>query len=215
MIGKPVDYDKKFKDKFPIFPAKLDVELKRYLNLISGKNVLDLGIGQGRNSIPLAKLGFNVTGVDYSTKCLNICQKNCPNLNLIQSDVRNFNIEKNKYDLILSTYVLHFLHKEDSYDIIKSMKDNLKINGLIYICLFSTEDPKYNKHLNSNDMELLDNNIFRNKLNDTYISFFTKNEILSLFEGFKTLYISHEYSLELNNNDSHYSGVIKYIGKKL
>ena len=37
MIGKPVDYDKKFKDKFPIFPAKLDVELKRYLNLVPGK----------------------------------------------------------------------------------------------------------------------------------------------------------------------------------
>lgn len=55
MIGNPINYDKKFKDNFPIFPAKLDPELKRYLNLISGKEILDLGIGQGRNSIPLAE----------------------------------------------------------------------------------------------------------------------------------------------------------------
>ena len=44
MIGNPVDYDKKFKENFPIFPAKFDSELKRYLNLVPGKEVLDLGI---------------------------------------------------------------------------------------------------------------------------------------------------------------------------
>ena len=43
MIGNPVDYDNKFKDEFPIFPAKLDSELKTYLNLIPGKEILDLG----------------------------------------------------------------------------------------------------------------------------------------------------------------------------
>lgn len=215
MIGNPVDYDKKFKDKFPRFPAKLDVELRRYLNLIPGKNVLDLGIGQGKNSIPLANLGFNVTGVDYSTKCLDICRETNPSLNLFQSDIRKFNIEKDKYDLILSTYVLHFLHKDDSYNIIKSMKENLKINGLIYICVFSKEDPKYDKHLNSTDMELLNNNIFHNKLNDTYISFFDKDEILKLFKDFKTLYVSQEYSLEQNNDSPHYAGIIKYIGMKI
>ena len=215
MIGNPVDYDKKFKGEFPKFPATLDVELRRYLNLIPGKNVLDLGIGQGRNSIPLAKLGFNVTGVDYSTKSLGICREANSSLNLIQSDIRNFNIEKDKYDLILSTYVLHFFHKDDSYNIINSIKENLKLNGLVYITVFSKEDPNVNRYLNSFDMELLNNNIFRNKINDTFVSFFTKDEILASFEGFKTLYISQEYSLEINNNNEpHYHGIIKYIGIK-
>ena len=76
MIGNPVNYDKKYKGEFPIHPAKLDWDLKRYLKLIPGKEVLDLGIGQGRNSIPLVELGYNVTGVDYSTKCLEICKNN-------------------------------------------------------------------------------------------------------------------------------------------
>lgn len=216
MIGNPVDYDKKFKDSnFPIFPPKFDLELKMYINLLSGKEVLDLGIGQGRNSIPLANLGFNVTGVDYSTKCLEMCKNTCDKLNLVQSDIRTFPIEKNKYDLILSRCVLHFLHKNDSYQIINNIKTNIKNNGLVYIHVFSIEDPRYHKHTNSPNFEILDNNILHNIINDTYVCFFTKEEILDLFSDFKTIYISQEYLLEQKEDSSQYAGEIKYIGQKI
>ena len=215
MIGNPVDYEKKFKENFPKFPSKLDLELKRYLNLVPGKKVLDLGIGQGRNSIPLAELGFNVTGVDYSTKCLEICKNTCNKLNLVQSDIRTFDIEKYKYDMILSGYVLHFLHKNDSYQIIKNIKNNIKNNGIVYISVFSLEDPKFSKHSTSSDFEILDNNILHNKVNDTYVSFFSKDEVLNLFSDFKTIFVSEEYCLEQNVETPRYAGVIKYIGQKL
>lgn len=215
MIGNPVNYDKKFKENFPKFPAKLDLELKRYLNLVPGKEVLDLGIGQGRNSIPLAELGFNVTGVDYSTKCLEICKNTCNKLNLVKSDIRTFDIEKDKYDMILSGYVLHFLHKNDSYQIIKNIKNNLENNGIVYISVFSLEDPKFSKHSTSSDFEILDNNILHNKVNDTYVSFFSKDEVLNLFSDFKTIFVSEEYCLEQNVETPRYAGVIKYIGQKL
>lgn len=215
MIGNPVNYDKKYKGEFPIHPAKLDWDLKRYLKLIPGKEVLDLGIGQGRNSIPLVELGYNVTGVDYSTKCLEICKNNCPELNLIHSDIRTFPIEKNKYDLISSRCVLHFFHKEDTYKTIKTIKDGLKENGLVYIHVFSLEDPKLLKHTNSQDYEVLENNILHNTINDTYVSFFTKQEILELFSDFKTISIAEEYCLDLGRDIPHYSGIIKYIGQKI
>ena len=214
MIGNPVDYDKKYKGDFPRFSPKMDPELRKYLKLIGGKEVLDLGIGQGQNSIPLSNLGFNVTGVDYSNNCLNICKSNCSELNLIQSDIRTFDIEKNKYDLILSRCVLHFLHKDDSYKIMKDMKNNLKENGLIYLHIFSIDDPKFKKSSSSENFEILENNIFHNTVNDTYISFFTKDEISSIFSDLKTVCISEEYSLDLGYGEPHYHGVIKYIGKK-
>ena len=215
MIGNPVNYDKKYKGEFPIHPVKLDLDLKRYLNLLPGNEVLDLGIGQGRNSIPLVELGYNVTGVDYSTKCLEICKNNCPKLNLIQSDIRAFPIEKNKYDLISSRCVLHFFHKDDSYKIIKNIKENLKSNGLVYISVFSLEDPKLIRHTNSPNFEILENNIFHHTVNDTYVSFFAKNEILDLFSDFKTISIAEEYCLDLGGDTPHYSGIIKYIGQKI
>lgn len=33
MIGKPVNYDKRYKDEFPIFEAKLDCEFKKCLDI--------------------------------------------------------------------------------------------------------------------------------------------------------------------------------------
>ena len=72
----------------------------------------------------------------------------------------------------------------------------------------------FKKHLSSDNFELLDNNVFHNKVNDTYISFFTKDEILDIFSGLKTVYVSQEYSLDLGHGEPHYHGVIKYIGMK-
>ena len=212
MRGNPVNYDKK---QFPIYPSNLDWDLKRYLDLIPGKEVLDLGIGHGKNSIPLVKLGYNVTGVDYSAKCIEICKTACPELNLIQSDIRTFLIKKNKYDLISSRCVLHFFHKDDSYEIINNIKSCLKLNGLVYIHVFSSDDPRLKLHANSKDFEVLENNILHNTVNDTYISFFTKNEILDLFKNFKTISITEDYSLDIVGGSPHYSGVIKYIGQKI
>lgn len=215
MIGNPVNYDEKYKGDFPIHPIKLDSDLKRYLNLLSGNEILDLGIGQGNNSIPLVELGYNVTGVDYSTKCLEICKKNCPKLNLIQSDIRTFPIEKNKYDLILSRCVLHFFHKDDTYKMIKDIKENLKKNGFVYIQVFSLEDPRLIQHTNSPNFEVLENNILHHTSNNTYVSFFTKNEILDLFSDFKTISIAEAYFWDQGGDTPHYSGIIKYIGQKI
>ena len=97
----------------------------------------------------------------------------------------------------------------------KSMKENIKKNGLIYINVFSNQDPRLTKNSTSKDFEVLDNNVLHNKINDTYISFFTKEEILELFTDLKTIYISEEYCLDLGFGDAHYAGVIKYIGQKI
>lgn len=215
MIGNPVNYDKKYKGEFPIHPVKLDLDLKRYLDLLPGNEVLDLGIGQGINSIPLVELGYNVTGVDYSTKCLEICKNNCSELNLIHSDIRTFPIEKNKYDLISSRCVLHFFHKDDTYKIIRNIKENLKANGLVYVIVFSLEDPKLIRLSDSSNFEALENNIFHHTVNDTYVSFFTKNEILDLFSDFRTISIAEEYFWDQGVDTPHYSGIIKYIGQKI
>lgn len=192
MIGNPVDYDKKFKADFPKFSSGLDPILKRYLDFVPGKNVLDLGIGYGRNSIPLQNMGFNVTGVDYSHNSIDKCRKTCSEINLIQSDIRSFNIEPNKFDLILSRCVLHFLHKDDAFSIMNSMKDNVKENGLVYLNVFSASDFRREKCQVLENFECLEDNVFHNLLDDSYMSFYTKDEILGVFDGFKTLFVSDE-----------------------
>ena len=181
---------------------KMAPELRKYIKLLNGKEVLDLGVGKGYNSVLLSNFGFNVTGVDISNESLKYIEENfdCSNLTLINKDVREFEIEKNKYDLILSSNVLHFIPKEDFLKIIKKIKENLKDDGLIYISVFSKEDPnlKLNKDFKKN----------------TCINYFSKDEILDTFSDFTTILISDEYSLDFGHGKPHYHGIIKYVGKK-
>ena len=215
MIDNPIDYDKKYiSDSLLWDKPILDNDIKKYLKLLNGRNILDLGIGEGQNSIALSELGYNVTGIDYSKKALDICRRKCSNIELIEGDIRNFNICANKYDLILSTCVLHFLHKSDAYAIIENIKNNIKQNGLVYISVFSIDEPGLKFKYNNPDFDTLENNIFHKKSDDTYSSYFSKKEILELFSDFNTILISDEYSMDLGHGNPHYHGIIKYIGQK-
>ena len=88
-----------------------EVLVEKVLELTKNKNrlnVLDIGIGSGciLLSILMEKKNFYGTGVDISSKSLNICKINSHKLALInrvklfKSDIDNFN--HGKYDLIIS-----------------------------------------------------------------------------------------------------------------
>lgn len=215
MVGNSVNYDKKYSNNSPLWSKpSLENNLKRYLKLLNGKNVLDLGIGEGQNSIVLSELGYSVIGVDCSKNALDICKSRCPNLVLVEEDIRNFDIEPNKYDLIMSRCVLHFLHKNDVYSIVEKAKNNIKQGGLIYISVFSTDDPSLEFKCNNQDFEVLENNVFHKLSDDTYSSYFSKNEILELFSDFQTILVSDVYSMDLSHGNPHYHGILNYIGRK-
>jgi 2-polyprenyl-3-methyl-5-hydroxy-6-metoxy-1,4-benzoquinol methylase len=61
-------WDKKYSDKSYVFgkiPARFLSENFHYIP--AGARVLDLGMGEGRNAVFLARKGFNVTGIDISS----------------------------------------------------------------------------------------------------------------------------------------------------
>jgi len=119
--GEPVAYliNKKnfwnyefFVNKDVLIPRPdTEVLVEKVLELTKNKNklkVLDIGIGSGciLLSILMEKKNFYGTGVDISSKSLNICKINSHKLGLInrlklfKSDIDNFNY--GKYDLIIS-----------------------------------------------------------------------------------------------------------------
>lgn len=216
MIGNPVNYDKKDSKYFAhSCVPNLDSNLKKYLTLLPGKEVLDIGIGKGHNSIVLSSLGYNVTGVDYSKKSLDIVKDSCSDIKLFQSDIRNFEIEPNIFDLIMSVNVLHFLHKDDASIIFDDVKNKLKVNGLVYISVFSISDPSLKFMSENHSFEILDNNIAHKLDDNTYFSYFSKDEILKSFHDFKTIFVSDVCCLDLGPGKPHYHGVINYIGQKI
>ena len=71
--------------------------------------ILEAGCGVGPWVHILDNLGYNITGLDYSRKALDIARKFNDNLKLIEGDVNSFQFSDNVFDVILSWGVLeHF-----------------------------------------------------------------------------------------------------------
>src|ERR1700687_2113287 len=75
-------------------------------------SALDLGCGAGRHALFLAKKGFRVTAVDKSSENIaalkELARLQKLPITTLKADVTEFNSGK-KFDLIVSTMVLHFL----------------------------------------------------------------------------------------------------------
>ena len=70
---------------------------------------LDVGMGQGRNSLFLARLGWDVTGVDVSDRGIDLAKKEAARLglkiNCVVSDFSAFEVGKDRWDLIVAMYM--------------------------------------------------------------------------------------------------------------
>jgi len=60
-----VEYDKHYQTE-KLFGSPYPELIAFYAAITQKGKLLDLGCGQGRNAIALAKLGYEVTGIDYS-----------------------------------------------------------------------------------------------------------------------------------------------------
>ena len=97
-------------------------------------NILDIGCGGGLLSEPMTRLGANVTGIDASSKNINIAKlhakKSKLKINYICSSPEKLKIKK-KFDVILNMEIVE--HVEDINFFINSCSKLLKKNGVMYI----------------------------------------------------------------------------------
>ena len=124
----------KFKILHTLTPIRMTYIVNKLLNekkLIKNSkkslkniNILDLGCGGGLICEPLARLGANVTGIDFVSQNISIAKKHAEESNLnikyIQLDLKNFQLTT-KYDAILILEVLE--HIKDWKKIILNIKN--------------------------------------------------------------------------------------------
>lgn len=103
-------------------------------------SLLDLGCGQGRNSIPLARLGYKVTGIDSSKVGIKHMITKSASENLLVTGVVGNIYEFDNYqdfNIVLLDSMFHFLKqdlKRETELIVKIFKQ-IKNGGLICICI--------------------------------------------------------------------------------
>ena len=110
---------------------------------------LDLGCGLGQDVIFMCEKDWEVVGVDKNKEFIdNIKNKllaNSDQVKLVVSDIRNYDIKKENFDIINCRNALQFLSKDEAIELINCIKLGVRPGGYILITGFTDQDPLYKK----------------------------------------------------------------------
>jgi tellurite methyltransferase len=199
-------YDILYKKNNSVWGDKPSLLLQAvYERVENSAEFLDLGCGQGRDSLFMLKKGFSVTAVDKSQEGLNRIAEYIKNeglppkkIVLVCEDVKDFAIEKNKFTIISAFNVLQFLPKIEALLVIDRIKNNLISGGYVIISGFLVSDPLYQKNSQKN-------------------GFFEKVELKGLFSDFEMIMYEEKVINDPGHPDwpePHQHYVVKVIARK-
>lgn len=104
--------------------------------------ILELCCGTGRLTLPIAKKGYDISGVDFTPSMLEKAKIKAAKVGLeiefIEADIRNLSLPE-KYDLIFIPFnSIHHLYKnEDVFKAFNAVKNHLKKGGLFLLDCFN------------------------------------------------------------------------------
>jgi len=199
-----MSYDKIYKtskDAWGNEPNKLLQMI--WQNVKPNSYFLDLGCGQGRDSIFMAEQGFKVVAVDESKEAIEQLKETAvkENLNIetICQSIADFKITQDKFLVINAYNIFQFLDKSKTMEIIRNIKKNLKPDGYAIISGFTINDPSYQKQGNKAK------------------GYFKPNELKELFNDFEIIFY-FEKEIEDKGHPGaqlpHKHGVVRLIVRK-
>jgi len=140
MIKRPDNY---FTETYQLTPPHSEVV--NALQHIQSGRVLDVGCGNGRNSLYLNNLGFEVTGWDKNPASLArldeiIAAEKLTGITTAQHDLNSLRFN-GSYDLVLSTVVMMFLQPETIPQLIADMQASTVRDGFnLIVAAMDTRD---------------------------------------------------------------------------
>ncbi|MDA8743616.1 class I SAM-dependent methyltransferase [Rubripirellula amarantea] len=112
-----------------------------------GGRAIDLGAGAGRDTLALAKAGYEVTSVDISERGLERIVERAKDIDVedlvwpLVCDVREVTIDEHSFDAVIATTVLDHIPADDAKLVWKNMVRGLNDRGLLFVEVHTTEDP--------------------------------------------------------------------------
>lgn len=98
----------------------------RIASPIKQLRVLDVGYGEGKDSIFFARNGYDVSAFDISIagiqKLINLCKKIGTKVNVFRADINDYRLYL-RYDILFSSGVLHYIKPELREGIFNNYKE--------------------------------------------------------------------------------------------
>ena len=129
-------------DNVPAYPSPFAEYVANKLG--NQQTILEVGCGNGRDAIFLASQGHLVTGLDRSGEAIELCKKLYSNESLefffgTITDIAKIN--KKKYDLIYSRFVIHAMSLNEEIKTLNMSHKLLSKDGQLVIECRSINDP--------------------------------------------------------------------------
>ena len=136
------DYDKRYEAAdyyWGMIPNHLCYEIMKLRPPVKPLKVLDIGCGEGKDAVFLARNGYLVTAFDLSgtgiEKAKKLAEKCGVCIDFFKADIVDFRLTE-CYDIIFNSGVFHFIKPEIRKDITENLKEYKNKNGIHAINVF-------------------------------------------------------------------------------
>lgn len=174
---------------------------------VSPCRAVDLGAGEGRNSLYLASLGFDVTAIEPSHVGAEKIKSwsNATNLSIevIKSDFLSCADKLKDIGFLVALTSLEHMDFKYMLQAVKKIKEILAVGAYVYIMVFTEEDPGFTRDLEkSSECALFIKHYFK------------KYELRNLFADFDILRYDEYVKEDLEHGKPHYHGKAKLFARK-
>ncbi len=183
------DYDLKYNQDPAYFGTESSPLLERFADRLSaGCKILDIGVGQGRNALPFARLGHPVTGIDTSGVAIEstrevVQQEELP-VELWHGSFLDYQPEE-PLGAVLCFGLLQTLPRTLGASLLHRLRRWTQPGGLVFLTTWHVDDPSFNRI--NETWDKVSRHSFRSKDGD-YRTFLARGEILDLMLGWQLIH---------------------------
>ena len=195
------------------YGLKPSKELETFLNETHppAGEALDLGSGEGRNSLLLARYGYHVHAIDASSQGIEKLEKyvhaqGLDNINGEVADVRTVQLKPNHYDAIVAVTILDHITEEEGKKVAESIIDALKPEGFVFVEAFTVHDPAANTARKENETISETASFVQH--------YFDEGELAAWFSQLETLLYEEIMKYDDSHGEPHYHGLARLIARK-
>ncbi len=126
-------------------PQEIAWLLDRFLKMVKGKKVLDIGCGNGRDTKYMSEKGFDVTGIDLSSNMLKIAEKFAPKAKFYRMDMRKIGFKDKSFDGLWALSSFMHIPKSQAYQTLEEFRRVLKDDGIMLVSVPEGKGEKFVK----------------------------------------------------------------------
>ncbi len=116
-------------DKFrPGYPEPLFEDLVQLSGIPEDGRILEIGPGTGLATLPLARRGLSILGLELGASMARLCRKNCrefPKVEIRNTTFEDWEVEPEAFDLVLAATAFHWIPYKNAYPrCVKALKSH-------------------------------------------------------------------------------------------